>query len=89
MSKREGVRLGTKAEMSEPSGQYDVFCTQGQGGSIDASYKTLGEALAHVKEHDGEGAFAIRYPHGEWHKWRGAGEDCKDDIPPEGEGGGF
>lgn len=64
-----GMLLGTEAEMSDPSGRYDVFATQGQGGSIDASFDTLEEAVAFTDAHKGEANYAIRYPDGKWHEW--------------------
>lgn len=62
-------RLGTADECSAPSGKYDVFATQGQGGGIDASFKTLAGALQFVHDNWGSACFAIRYPKGRWHKW--------------------
>lgn len=62
--------MKTAQEAAGGSGKYDVFCTQGQGGGIDASYDSLKEALDHVDREKGSGSFAIRYPDGRWHKWR-------------------
>lgn len=50
---------------------YDIFVTQGQGGGPDPDQicDTLEDALAWVKDHTGDGSFAIRYPDGQWHRW--------------------
>ena len=48
---------------------YELWATQGQGGSKELEFKTLQEALDHVEQHKGEASFAIKYPDGKWHKW--------------------
>jgi hypothetical protein len=45
--------------------KYEVWMTQGQGGGKVAEFDTLAEAEAHVKEHEGEGSFGIKFD-GRW-----------------------
>jgi hypothetical protein len=53
------------------SGKYELWVTQGQGGDVGGLFDSLGEALAFVKEHEGEASFGIKYPNGDWHNWHG------------------
>jgi len=48
---------------------YELWATQGQGGSREAYFRTLKEALAHIDQHKGKASFAIKYPDGSWHQW--------------------
>jgi predicted RNA-binding Zn-ribbon protein involved in translation (DUF1610 family) len=54
---------------------YEVYGTQGQGGSEhpDEAFPTLEEALAFVKTHRDDGSWGIKYPDGTWHKWHNTG----------------
>lgn len=51
---------------------YELWATQGQGGSKELEFATLEEALEHVKKHAGEASFAIKYPDKSWHQWEHA-----------------
>jgi hypothetical protein len=55
--------------LSKVCKRYVLWMTQGQGGLPIKDFGTLEEALAFVKENEGEGSFAIVYPNGEFHKW--------------------
>lgn len=48
---------------------YELWATQGQGGSKELEFKTLEEALKFVEDHFGQASFGIKYPDGTWHKW--------------------
>jgi hypothetical protein len=48
---------------------YELWVTQGQGGSKEREFASLQEALDHVKEHVGEASFAIMLPNGSWYQW--------------------
>lgn len=54
---------------------YEVYGTQGQGGSDhpDEIFLTLDRALDFVKTHKDDGSWGIKYPDGTWHKW---GDAC-------------
>lgn len=49
--------------------KYELWVSQGQGGSKEEEFDSLKEALDHVEKHKGEASFAILYPTGEWHEW--------------------
>jgi hypothetical protein len=48
---------------------YEVWITQGQGGGKVAEFPTRKQALAYIKEHKGEGSFAVKLPSGKWYDW--------------------
>lgn len=54
---------------------YKLWVTQGQGGSVEAEFVTLDEALAHVERLAGQASFAIEYPDGTYHDWVGPIKD--------------
>jgi hypothetical protein len=68
------AKLGTEAEMSGGSGKFDVLATAGQGGSVDASFDTLEEAIAFVRDEWCSACFAVRYPDGTFYDWKGFAE---------------
>lgn len=48
--------------------KYEIWMTQGQGQVCVALAKDLEEALAYVKQYEGEGSFGIKGPDG-WYEW--------------------
>lgn len=45
---------------------FEVWMTQGQGECKGPEFPSLREAYDYVKEHLGEGSFAIKNPDGSW-----------------------
>jgi hypothetical protein len=48
---------------------YELWMSQGQGEAKVAEFETLEQTLVKYYEVKGQGAFAIKYPDGQWHKW--------------------
>jgi len=49
---------------------YELWVSQGQGGSKECVFDSLEEALKFVEDHAGQASFAIKYPDGTFHVWQ-------------------
>jgi len=59
---------------------YKLWATQGQGGSVDATFDTLEEAIAAAERMKGEASFAIELPDGTFYEWK---DDELQTMPPQ------
>ena len=69
ISSEQEIAKEEKEEKKEE--KYEVWLTQGQGGTLVDKYLTLEEALhrAQIGIESKEGSFGIHYPNGQWHNW--------------------
>jgi hypothetical protein len=53
---------------------YELWATQGQGGTHIATFNTLAETFEAISKLEGHASFAIKLPDGTWYNWENEGQ---------------